>query len=548
MANEVVGIEIKAELSAFREQLAKLPDIGTKEARALTSQLSREIRKAETASKRAAAQSKKTADAFKAQAKATKQVADATEETNKSLRDLGAAVVSIELLKQAFALVKDAIAGTLERAQRLDREMGGNLTPTIEATSSAISDLKDSAVQPLIPFITTLAQGIEDTARGAEIAVRAIFGLTDATEELRAQRAREDGAVEKLADKVDTLKTKYNELEQASLKAFPRSVAFVTPEMEEVAESITRTQRALKRLRGEFNGEREDRRAAILQLIEDGKTDTETTLTRSRVAVEASKREKAAIIEVAAARRAAYAESADARQKASIEAEAAAERIKLAELDAIDAAAAAREEAGQRETDMRTSLRDLAIDTTAAVTGSILDGLRSVLTANVKEARKRAEIELGLAILRGELQAAGAFGTTLATYGATPQGFILAAAAAAAVGIQSKAAAAAGYAAASQQFHSGGEVRGASPASEVPASLSPGEYVLNRQAVAAVGADVLGSMNAGQSAAGSSVGVFVVDHRVAGAITSKAMRDPGSSIAQRLASLAPAVGGYAPHG
>jgi hypothetical protein len=150
--------------------------------------------------------------------------------------------------------------------------------------------------------------------------------------------------------------------------------------------------------------------------------------------------------------------------------------------------------------------------------------------------------------LRGELQAAGAFGTTLATYGATPQGFILAAAAAAAVGISSKAAAAAGYAAASQQFHSGGEVRGASPASEVPASLSPGEFVLNRQAVAAIGAGALGGMNAGQSARAPSVGVFVVDHRVAGAITSKAMQDPGSSIAQRLASLAPAVGGYAPHG
>jgi hypothetical protein len=189
----------------------------------MTSQLSREIRKAETASKRAAAQSKKTADAFKAQAKATKQVADATEETNKSLRDLGTAVVSIELLKQAFALVKDAIAGTLERAQRLDREMGGNLTPTIEATSSAISDLKDSAVQPLIPFITTLAQGIEDTARGAEIAMRAIFGLSDATAELRAQRGLEDAAVEKLADKVDALKTEYKELEQASLAAFPRT-------------------------------------------------------------------------------------------------------------------------------------------------------------------------------------------------------------------------------------------------------------------------------------------------------------------------------------
>lgn len=550
MANEVVGIEIKAELSAFREALAQIPDIGAKEARALTSQLSREIRKGETASKRAAAQSKKTAEAFKAQAKATKQVADATEKTNKSIRDLGTAVVSIELLKQAFALVKDAIAGTLERAQRLDAEMGGNLTPTITEASAAFSELKDSAVEPLIPFITTLAGGFADTAKGAEIAMRALFGLTDATAELRAQRALEDGAIGKQSERIEHLRFQYRQLagaEQAAAQLMGVD-AEVTPAMAKLTDEIARQVGTLRRLRGEVNLDREARRAASVANLEDAKRDTESTNTRSRVAVEASKREKAGIAEVAAARRAAYAESADARQKASIEAEAAAERVKLAELDAIAEVDGAREEASQRETDMRRSLMETAIDTTAAVTSSILDGLRSVLLANVKEARKRAEIELGLAILRGELQAAGAFGTTLATYGATPQGFALAAAAAAAVGIQSKAAAAAGYAAASQQFHSGGEVRGASPASEVPASLSPGEFVLNRQAVAAIGAGALGGMNAGQSAPGPSVGVFVVDHRVAGAITSKAMRDPGSSIAQRLASLAPAVGGYAPHG
>ena len=43
-------------------------------------------------------------------------------------------------------------------------------------------------------------------------------------------------------------------------------------------------------------------------------------------------------------------------------------------------------------------------------------------------------------------------------------------------------------------------------------------------------------------------GVVVVDHKVAGALTSKAMDDPGSRLSQRLVGLAPAVGGYAPHG
>jgi hypothetical protein len=64
MANPVVGIDIIARLDQFKAELAKLPDIGGKEAKALVGQLSREIKSAENAAKKAADVSKQTAAGF----------------------------------------------------------------------------------------------------------------------------------------------------------------------------------------------------------------------------------------------------------------------------------------------------------------------------------------------------------------------------------------------------------------------------------------------------------------------------------------------------
>lgn len=63
--NNVVGLDVIARLDGFRAELAKIPDIGAKEAKALTAQLSREIKAAETAAKRAAAAAKETGDKIK---------------------------------------------------------------------------------------------------------------------------------------------------------------------------------------------------------------------------------------------------------------------------------------------------------------------------------------------------------------------------------------------------------------------------------------------------------------------------------------------------
>jgi len=52
MGNPVLGIDVTARLDAFREELKSIPDIGAKEARALTTQLSREIKKAEKTAKK----------------------------------------------------------------------------------------------------------------------------------------------------------------------------------------------------------------------------------------------------------------------------------------------------------------------------------------------------------------------------------------------------------------------------------------------------------------------------------------------------------------
>jgi hypothetical protein len=65
VSNPVAGIDIVARLDQFRAELAKIPDIGGKEAKALAAQMSKEIRGAERASLAAAKASKAAAGATK---------------------------------------------------------------------------------------------------------------------------------------------------------------------------------------------------------------------------------------------------------------------------------------------------------------------------------------------------------------------------------------------------------------------------------------------------------------------------------------------------
>lgn len=62
-SNPVIGIDIAARLDRFREELARIPDIGGREARQLAAQMEREIRRAERAARAAARASEDAADA-----------------------------------------------------------------------------------------------------------------------------------------------------------------------------------------------------------------------------------------------------------------------------------------------------------------------------------------------------------------------------------------------------------------------------------------------------------------------------------------------------
>lgn len=76
MAENVIGIDIVARLDDFRAELAKIPDIGGKEAKALTAQLSKEIKAAESAAKKAADAAKTIKPAMDGAADATKRFGD----------------------------------------------------------------------------------------------------------------------------------------------------------------------------------------------------------------------------------------------------------------------------------------------------------------------------------------------------------------------------------------------------------------------------------------------------------------------------------------
>lgn len=529
-ANEVVGIDIVARLDDFRAELAKIPDIGAKEAKALTSQLSREIKRAERASKTAAEQSKKTAEALKKQAAATKEVAAATKETTSTIKNLGAVVVSIELLKQAFELAKRVIGDTLERAQRLDEELGGDLTASINEASKALSDMKDAAVQPLIPSIQSLANGIADIAGGARIAMEAIFGLTNAQAELQAQTALENEAIDKQDRRVMDAETavrnlterlqQYKETGEATtdgIRAYEQAIAEANDELE-------RQRGILLRLDGEFDTDREKRQQAARERIkqaQDAKREAENSIAVASRSAQAAKSQSKEVVEAT---------------KEIVEAEG-------TKQEAIRRSLEVREKTAAVENSIVGQLATTAISAAENVAGSVINALEETARANIKEAQRRREVEIGLAILRGELQAAGAFGTTLVTYGATPQGFALAAAAAALIGVSSKAAAAAGAAASAERFHSGGVVA----RDERAAIVQPGEGFLTRQGVNAAGGErALRDLNAGDGGGGGPM-VLQVGHKAFDAMASRALSSSSSPLSQRLSAMSGPVGGHNPH-
>lgn len=93
--NEVIGIGIEARLEAFRQDMASIPGIGAKEAKALAAQLSQEIKATEKASKAAEKAAKDAAKAQKDAAKGAKDLAERIDGADKAAKKFGGALSGI---------------------------------------------------------------------------------------------------------------------------------------------------------------------------------------------------------------------------------------------------------------------------------------------------------------------------------------------------------------------------------------------------------------------------------------------------------------------
>ena len=549
--NEVVGIDIVARLDDFRAELAKIPDIGGKEAKALTSQLSREIKKATTASKREAAQSRKTAAAYRTQAKAARlaktDTSGLSKAFNSSAKKAAALFLTIEMGKKIFSSLSASVGELLDSDTEVERfktqfdEMRLlvmiPLAASVRGVASATADMMTQFGRS--EDFTTLAQNMRTVfyeiaipAMSAFIATGQQIGVVVASIGKAAADSLTIGAsLMRVKDALSIgdfkgLKVIFAETNQAA-----RDLAFAIPDVGD----------ALSDSREKWN--------QFSETASKSARDAENSISGTvRVTKELERATAASAAGIIASRerlRQSYIESANARQATADRSIADEERVVAAQKQAIAEVAAARKAAAEEERSLRSSLAITAIETASNVANSIIDGLEQVLLANVQEAKKRRDIELGLAILRGELQAAAAFGTTLATYGATPQGFALAAAAAAAVGISSKAAAVAAHAGSAEHFHSGGLA-----SDEGTAILRAGEGVLTPSAVSAVGGERgLRDLNANAGAGGDGGSrTLQIGARAFDALVSQSLTSKGSVLTRSLAALRARPGGYRVHG
>jgi hypothetical protein len=541
--NEVVGIDIVARLDDFRSELAKIGDIGGKEAKALTAQLSREIKKSEKASKKAAEQSKKTAAAYKAQGKAAKKAASdtggLTKAFNSTAKKAAALFLTIEMGKKVFTGIARAVGEVIEK----DAEVERFKKQWVEVRNVALIPLSATVVG-LASATAKMVEGFGDTG-GLD---RFRLAVHKAFVEQAIPAAAAFGAT--LAEIVSRGKILGITIEKlgALTKVFAAVVKFDDEGHAKAVAGYHQLSGELDRAVAGFTGIRE----AAGKFVDEARKGADAAAksfgdvaAAAAKEVQSVKASAAGIIAARQKERGSYVASANERQAMADRAIADEERAAAAQKSAIAEVAAARDAAAEQERSLRTELATTAIETASNVANSIIDGLQNVLLANVQEAKKRRDIELGLAILRGELQAAAAFGTTLATYGGTPQGFALAAAAAAAVGISSKAAAGAAHAGSAEKFHSGGLAR-----DESTAVLRAGEGILTPAAVSAVGGERgLQDLNAGASAMGDNgARTLQIGARAFDALVSQSLTSRGSVLTRSLASLRARPGGYKVHG
>lgn len=395
----------------------------------------------------------------------------------------------------------------LEASAKASEELG---LVWSEQDAAAAADLNDAVTELKAVFdgfimeaARTYLPTLQDIARGALLAAKALAGVTGAQDE--AATAARDSAREAIEAQADRVEAARAELEAAQafdeLLATAQGQAVQTEQTRALTEEYERQREVLRKLKAESgadaglsSGPVEDLAALVEARFAAGRAaDAQAAADKAaaEAAAERAKIEKEAAQEMAQAEREAAREAertAKERAKAEADAQAEIERLRRDEADRFavyqaELADRAREAAEERIRIEQTVGQTIlgVIDTVA--TGTI-DSLRQLNRARTTDLRQRREREIGLAVLLGEIKAGLAFATTLAEIGGTPVGYAAAAAAATAVGVATKVSAAAGSAAFDEHastYHDGGLV------DEVDIRAKIGEVVLPAPVVRQMG-------------------------------------------------------------
>ncbi|WP_290608021.1 hypothetical protein [Janthinobacterium sp.] len=216
MANPVVGIDIAVRLDQLKAQLASIPDIGGKAAKDLTAQLSREIKQAEEAAKRA-----------------KKPTQDLRNETTRFADAAGAAGSGAKKLRGLFGMLgseASALAGFVDDA--------GDAVEVFSGVSGASAAAAGGTAAALAALALAYQATTGDIARAAETSAslqRAHESLIPAERELRdvqidvalatGQMNEEMAASARLANKARDAMTDFAVAQNEERKALRESTA-----------------------------------------------------------------------------------------------------------------------------------------------------------------------------------------------------------------------------------------------------------------------------------------------------------------------------------
>lgn len=370
---------------------------------------------------------------------------------------------------------------------------------------------------------TALADTVDAIAEVNPLARTTAFlidGITTSTAEYEAEADTLRGTLTSAVDVLRTNVTVTNDLDAAT-----RRNAEAARFAKDAAKDNSKAQREQAAALAELLALEQSRSDSLLS--NQGRIEVTTARELDRIAELAS-----AYSGVAEVQDAAYAASQAVREAAAEEM--AAEVVRVQEAEAAKQAAIAAKFQAERDEARRTAMarieqEHLVAEAQGRIAGAVAD-TASALAARVAEDNKEAATGL-FAVAKAAALAQVAIDTALAvskinaTWAAVPPVAAALTAGAIAVGV----AQAATIASQQPAFHTGGLV-GSAP-DEVSARLLPGEGVVSRQGMDALGTEALNRVNRGESPTASpSVSYLVYSGRVLDAYTWDAARRPGSPL------------------